>query len=136
MTLSKLGLMGGALAALCLPAAAQAQTAHVDSDARCLAVSMIMAGSQDATAKTLGPQGVTYFLGRIDGRGAHEALQARLKAQFEGFRAAPQGVQTAAQSCMQIMHDRALAFRGITDQLAAAAGATVAAPAPAAPPAQ
>jgi hypothetical protein len=104
MTLKNFGLLCGALAVLGLPVGAGAATeGHVDTDGRCLAVSMVMAGSQEADAKTLGQQAIPYFLGRIEGHPSHGSLQARLAAQFEIFKATPQVLQPTAQGCMKLM---------------------------------
>lgn len=139
MTLPKHALLCGALAALALPAAAWAQaSAAPDNDARCLAMSMVLSSSSDATARNIGPQGVVYYLGRVDAR-PRGNLKARLTAQFTILTAQPPAVvSAAAQSCMQEMVARGRAFHPIADYLAQRFGKPVptaapAAPAPAAP---
>lgn len=135
MTLSKIALLCGALAAFALPAvAARAEGAAVDSDARCLAVSLILSSSQDPNARNLGPQGVVYFLGRVDARPRGD-LEARLAAQFSSFTS--QNATGYAQACMQEMSSRGQAFHLVAQHLQQRFGkptpAAAGAPAPATP---
>jgi hypothetical protein len=144
MTLQKIALVSASLATLCLPAAALAATkpasggaAGGDPDARCLAVSMVMVGSQDTGARNMGAQGISYYLGRLDARPNKTDLETRLSAQFAGFN--QQTVQAAAKECMQAMNTRGVAFHAVTEALqkkyghAAPAAGAPAAQAPAAP---
>ena len=116
MTLSKSLLLCGALAAIALPAAAQAEgsAATADQDARCLTMSLILAGSQDPGGQKVGSQGVIYYLGRVDARPRGD-LETRLAAQFA--QVTPQNANGYAQTCMQAMAQRGQAFHLIAQHL-------------------
>ena len=133
MTRQSLGLAGVLAAAICLPAVAGAQTAatapaaqpfalvaappqpppgvpaHVDVDLRCLALSMVMSTSSDPQNRAFGPQMISYYLGRVDGRGGKGSLEARLSAQFASMK--PGDVSPQAAACVQIMLKRDNDFR-------------------------
>ncbi|MBV9509493.1 MAG: hypothetical protein JO303_04345 [Caulobacteraceae bacterium] len=115
MTLSKSVLLCGALAAIALPAAARAEgAATTDQDARCLAMSLILAGSQDPNNQKVGSQGVIYYLGRVDARPRGD-LETRLAAQFG--QVTPQNANGYVQACMQAMAQRGQAFHLIAQHL-------------------
>jgi hypothetical protein len=140
MTLQKFGLLCGTCALLLAPVSAVAQTAqstaqssqpfalaqpgptggaaHVDSDARCLAAAMIMSGANNDQLKSIGPPATIYYYGRIEGHGGRASLQSRLAAQFDAFKATPQIVGPAVQSCAQMFVARGAAFKPIAAQIA------------------
>jgi len=130
MTWQKFGLLCGMTAATLLPATANARRSggHEDTDARCLALSMVMAMSADPAGQKLGPQGVSYFLGRIDGHGGRASLDDRLSAQFASF--TPANVTPGASDCMKIMLKRVYEFRQVEGRMLQKYGK----PGPTAPP--
>jgi hypothetical protein len=152
MTLPKFGLFCGAFAALLTPALAQAQssgaaaaqpfalvqpapTAHVDSDARCLAASMIMSGAANPQLKSIGPAASLYYYGRIEGHGGRASLESRLDAEFKAFKATPQIVGPTVQTCAQTFLTRVAALKPVSAHLAQRYGGAPP-PAQAAPPAR
>ena len=114
---------------------APAPLAHVDVDLRCLAMGMVLSASADPQARALGPQMLSYYLGRVDGRGGKGSLEARLTAQFASI--PPGDVSPQAAACFQIMNKRDNEFRVVAIRLLKKFGKPVPAPAgapPVAPP--
>jgi len=143
MGLAVLGLPVVAGAQGAAPAAAQPfalvtapppAAAHVDIDLRCLELGLIMSSSQDPQAQAYGSGVVTYFLGRVDGRGGKGNLEAKLSAEFAATKGAPDLSQQAG-ACVQILGKRNAEFRTVAIQLLKKYGKPVSAPAGGAHPA-
>jgi hypothetical protein len=108
MTLQRIGLLGGSLAALSLiGGAAHAQGSDADADVRCLVVTSVMSKSDEPTAKTYGQIGAAYYLGKLDGRDPKLDLENRLVA--EGVKMKTDGAAAAseAQRCLAALAARA-----------------------------
>ena len=106
-----------------LPAAAQAEDPKTTQDIRCVIVGGALAQSSDPDLQSLGRASLFYFMGRIQGRGDTENLDARiveiaskmtsddLKAQSQTcgamFTAATQNLQDLSNSFKEHFGDRA-----------------------------
>ena len=105
------------------PAAAQAEDPKTTFDIRCVIVGGALAQSSDPDLQSLGRASLFYFLGRIQGRGDTDNLDARivdvaakmtaddLKAQSQTcgamFTAATQNLQDLSNSFKEHFGDRA-----------------------------
>ena len=105
------------------PAAAQAEDPKTTFDIRCVIVGGALAQSTDPDLQSLGRASLFYFLGRIQGRGDTENIDARivdvaskmtaddLKAQSQTcgamFTAATQNLQDLSNSFKEHFGDRA-----------------------------
>ena len=106
-----------------LPAAVQAEDPKTTLDIRCVIVGGALAQSTDPDLQSLGRASLFYFLGRIQGRGDTDNLDARiveiaskmtsddLKAQSQTcgpmFTAATQNLQDLSNSFQQHFGDKA-----------------------------
>lgn len=127
-----------ALAAV-TPLAAHAQTAAEKADARCILV-LNLAGAQNtqnAAQREKATEGVFFYLGKLNARGASARLGALLVGEAGGFTTAQQA-QTELTRCSNELNARAVELRnGLTQlqQVGRAKAAAAAAAKPAAPPA-
>lgn len=97
--------------ALAAPAAAQDA---VSQDASCLVLSMAAAQSADPTIKQNGLMAQSYFMGRLDGRGAAN-LSAILSAQVAAL--TPARAQAENTRCTVLIDNRVKAMRATLSQV-------------------
>jgi hypothetical protein len=116
-------ILAAALALGALPAAAAPEDPKTAVDIRCVIVGGALAQSTDPDLQSLGRASLFYFLGRIQGRGDTDNLDARivdvaskmtsddLKAQSQTcgamFTAATQNLQDLSNSFQQHFGDKA-----------------------------
>lgn len=111
MKIMKMAAASAVLAGLALPALAQDAASQ---DASCLVLSMAATQSTNPQAKLNGQLAQSYFMGRLDSRGAPN-LAALLNTQIAAM--TPARAKAESLRCTQLIDNRVKAMRATLSQI-------------------